>query len=58
MTKVKDLNSPVIKKKLSRQEITNLAEGQWESCNSCDENDKYFWINGFIHGYNLLQHDR
>jgi hypothetical protein len=28
-----------------------LAEKQWEGCHGCDENDKYFWINGFVSGY-------
>ena len=33
------------------QEIEKLAEAAWEGCQGCDENDKYFWINGFVHGY-------
>jgi hypothetical protein len=33
------------------KEIEQLAETQWEGCHGCDENDKYFWINGFVHGY-------
>jgi hypothetical protein len=36
---------------MTRQEIEQLAETQWEGCHHCDENDKYFWINGFIIGY-------
>jgi hypothetical protein len=36
---------------MTRQEIEQLAETQWEGCHGCDESDKYFWINGFIHGY-------
>ena len=33
------------------QEIEKLAEAAWEGCHHCDENDKYFWINGFVMGY-------
>jgi outer membrane murein-binding lipoprotein Lpp len=36
---------------MTRQEIEQLAETQWEGCQGCDENDKMFWINGFVHGY-------
>ena len=56
ITKVKDI---LIEKKpvKSRQEINDLAEELWESCNGCNENDKYFWVNGFISGYNSKQYD-
>jgi hypothetical protein len=33
------------------EEIKQLAENAWEGCQGCDENDKYFWINGFTIGY-------
>jgi hypothetical protein len=36
---------------MTRKEIEQLAETQWEGCHGCDENDKQFWINGFIIGY-------
>jgi hypothetical protein len=36
---------------MRRKEIEQLAETEWEGCHSCDENDKQFWINGFIIGY-------
>lgn len=36
---------------MTAEEIKQLAESQWEECNSCDENDKNMWINGFIIGY-------
>jgi hypothetical protein len=36
---------------MTRKEIEQLAETQWEGCHHCDENDKYFWINGFVIGY-------
>jgi hypothetical protein len=38
------------KKKL--QEQRELAESLWEGCQGCDENDKEFWVNGFIKGLN------
>ena len=33
------------------KELEQLAETKWEGCHGCDENDKYFWIGGFVHGY-------
>jgi hypothetical protein len=36
---------------MTAKEIEKLAETQWEGCHHCDENDKYFWISGFVHGY-------
>jgi hypothetical protein len=36
---------------MTTKEIEQLAETQWEGCHGCDENDKQFWINGFIIGY-------
>lgn len=33
------------------QEVEKLAEDAWEGCQGCDENDKYFWMNGFVIGY-------
>jgi hypothetical protein len=36
---------------MTPEEIRKLAESAWEGCHGCDENDKYFWINGFIIGY-------
>jgi hypothetical protein len=36
---------------MNREEIEKLAESAWEGCHHCDENDKYFWINGFTIGY-------
>jgi hypothetical protein len=36
---------------MTRKEIEQLAEQQWEGCHGCDENDKNFWINGFLQGY-------
>jgi hypothetical protein len=36
---------------MTREEIEQLAEKQWEGCHGCDESDKQFWINGFMFGY-------
>jgi hypothetical protein len=36
---------------MTRKEIEQLAETQWEGCHGCDENDKMFWVNGFVVGY-------
>jgi hypothetical protein len=36
---------------MTAKEIEQLAETQWEGCHHCDENDKYFWISGFVVGY-------
>ena len=33
------------------EEIKKLAENAWEGCYGCDENDKHFWINGYVIGY-------
>jgi hypothetical protein len=38
-------------KLLTIDEINKLAEKRWEGCHHCDENDKYFWMNGFMMGY-------
>jgi hypothetical protein len=40
---------------MTRQEIEQLAETQWEGCHHCDDNDKMFWINGFTIGYMLAR---
>jgi hypothetical protein len=36
---------------MTAKEIEQLAETQWEGCHHCDENDKYFWIKGYVMGY-------
>ena len=28
-----------------------IAGASWEGCDGCDEHDKNFWIQGFVHGY-------
>ncbi len=37
-------------RKQRMSELRELAEKSWEGCHHCDENDKEFWINGFITG--------
>jgi len=36
---------------MTLKELEQLAKTQWEGCQGCDENDKYFWMNGFVMGY-------
>jgi hypothetical protein len=40
-----------------RKELEQLAESAWEGCHHCDENDRYFWMNGFMIGYLNAQVD-
>ena len=37
--------------------IYALAEQNWEGCDGCDENDKYFYIKGFQACYNRAKPD-
>ena len=37
-------------RKQRMSELRELAEKSLEGCHHCDENDKEFWINGFITG--------
>ena len=39
------------KQTMTVEEIKKLAEKAWEGCHGCDENDKNFWVNGFVMGY-------
>jgi hypothetical protein len=36
---------------MNKDQLEQLARESWEGCHGCDENDKYFWMNGFITGY-------
>jgi hypothetical protein len=36
---------------MTRKELEQLAESAWEGCHHCDENDRQFWMNGFMIGY-------
>ncbi len=42
---------------MTRKELEQLAESAWEGCHHCDENDRQFWINGFMIGYLNAQVD-
>jgi hypothetical protein len=42
---------------MTRKELEQLAESAWEGCHHCDENDRYFWMNGFMIGYLNAQVD-
>jgi hypothetical protein len=39
------------------QEITKIAEARWEQCHGCDDNDKNFWMNGFITGFLMAENE-
>ena len=39
------------------KKVYELAEQSWEGCQGCDENDKYFWMNGFQKGYYTAKPD-
>jgi hypothetical protein len=32
------------------QELKQVAELCWEGCDGCTEQDKVFWVNGFVRG--------
>ncbi len=32
------------------QEVKQVAELCWEGCDGCTEQDKAFWVNGFVRG--------
>ena len=36
---------------MSTNQLRQLAEKAWEGCHHCDENDKHFWVNGYMIGY-------
>ena len=36
---------------MSTNQLRQLAENAWEGCHHCDENDRQFWMNGFMIGY-------
>jgi hypothetical protein len=53
---------PHIKEKIDKltgelKAVYKLAEESWEGCDGCDENDKNFFINGFVKGYLHLKLD-
>lgn len=42
---------------MTRTELEKLAQSAWEGCHHCDENDRTFWMNGFMIGYLNAQVD-
>ena len=42
---------------MTRTELEKLAESAWEGCHHCDDNDRQFWMNGFMIGYLNAQVD-
>ena len=36
---------------MTQKELYKLASDLWEGCDVCDENDRLFWINGFMAGF-------
>lgn len=40
---------------MTREELEKLAQSAWEGCHHCDENDRTFWMNGFMIGYLTAQ---
>lgn len=50
---------PLTNSKISRErleEAYRLAEESWDGCHGCTENDKYFYINGYVKSYLRSQH--
>jgi hypothetical protein len=43
---------------MTTEQIKVLAGKSWEGCHGCDENDRNFWINGFMIGYLNARLDR
>jgi glutaredoxin len=39
------------------KEVYDLAMESWEGCDGCTEDDKHFFINGFMRGYNRAMGD-
>ena len=40
------------------KEVYDLAMESWEGCDGCTEDDKHFFINGFMRGYNMGKPDK
>ena len=38
--------------------LQKLAEDQWTPCQGCTEEDKHFWVNGYMNGYTAAQYDK
>lgn len=40
---------------MNNKKLKQLAEESWEGCDGCDDNDKNFYVNGFVRGYNRFR---
>ena len=48
--KAKQMEKEQMKSQTSIDLLRDKAERAWTPCHGCDDNDKNFWINGYIHG--------
>jgi hypothetical protein len=39
---------------MTHKELYEIANQKWEDCHGCNDNDKMFWINGFMKGAYLF----
>jgi hypothetical protein len=39
---------------MTQEELYKIASDSWEGCDGCNENDRMFWINGFMKAANLF----
>lgn len=39
---------------MTQEELYKLAFHSWEDCDGCTEDDRMFWINGFMRAANLF----
>lgn len=39
---------------MTQEELYKIASDSWEGCDGCDENDRMFWISGFMRAANLF----
>ena len=46
----KRMEKEQMKSQTSIDLLRDKAERAWTPCHGCDDNDKNFWINGYIHG--------
>jgi hypothetical protein len=42
------------RKVMTQEELYKIASDSWEGCDGCNENDRMFWINGFMKAANLF----
>jgi hypothetical protein len=39
---------------MTQEELYKIASDSWEGCDGCNENDRMFWISGFMRAANLF----